>query len=102
VVWELALDKALDPDGFTIHFYRRCWSIIKYDLIRIIKYAHKSFRIGEASNSSFLDIIPKEENPSSFSQFHPISYKIMTKIITNVLKLLLPKIIIENQVGFKK
>jgi hypothetical protein len=26
-------DKAPGPDGFTLHFYRNCWTIIKKDLI---------------------------------------------------------------------
>jgi hypothetical protein len=35
------LDKAPGPDGFTLHFYKRCWSIIKLDFIRMIRYVHK-------------------------------------------------------------
>jgi len=105
VVWELAPDKSLSLDGFTIYFYKWCWSIIKYDLISMIKCVHKYFRIGGESNSSFLSLIPKEENHFSFSQLWPISlcnasYKIMTKIISHRLKILLQKIISDNQGGF--
>jgi len=32
------LDKALGPDGFTIHLYKRCCSIIKFDFIRMLRY----------------------------------------------------------------
>jgi hypothetical protein len=102
---ELDLDKAPGPDGFTIHFYRVCWNTIKYDLIRMIQYVHKSFRMGGATNSTFVALIPKEENPKSFAKFGAISlcnasYKIITKITVMRLKLLLPKIISENQGGF--
>jgi hypothetical protein len=84
-------DKAPGLDGFTIHFYIRCWSIIKFDFIRMIHYVHKSSHMGGATNSSFLALIPKEKNASSFDRFHPISlcnvsYKIMAKIIANRLK----------------
>jgi hypothetical protein len=73
VIWELTLDKSPSPDGFTIHFYKICWNTIKFDLIHMIKYVQKSFKIGGEINSNFLALIPKEENPSSFSRFWPIS-----------------------------
>jgi len=52
-------------------------------------------------NSSFLALIPKEGNPSSFSKFRAISlfnasYKVMTKIITNRLKNNISRIISDN------
>jgi len=51
-------------------------------------------KLGGGTNSSFLALISKESNPINFSHFHPISlfnssYKILTKIISNRLKLLL-------------
>jgi hypothetical protein len=71
----------------------------------MLQYVQKSCRIGGNTYFSFLSLIPKEANPSSFSWFHPISlynayYKIMENIIANILKQLLPKIISENQGGF--
>jgi len=104
-IWELALKKYLGLYGFTIHFYRKCWNTIKFVLIRMIQYVQKSFQICGASNSSFPNLIPKQENPSSFSRFMYISlcnnsYKIMTKIIEKRLNKMLPKIILENQGGF--
>jgi hypothetical protein len=35
-------DKAPKPNGFTLHFYKKCWHIIKQDFIRMIRYVHKS------------------------------------------------------------
>jgi len=62
-------------------------------------------KVGGATISTFLSMIPKKVNPSSFSIFHPISlcnssYKIITKIISNRIKPLLPSIISVNQSGF--
>jgi hypothetical protein len=34
-------DKALGPDGFTLHFYKKCWHIIKQDFTRMIRFTHK-------------------------------------------------------------
>jgi len=101
----MSLDKATGPDGFSAHFYKRCWHIIKLDLVRMIHYAHYYFRMGGSTNSTFLSLIPKEAKLSSFSRFRPISlcnvfYKIISKIIANQLKPFLPKLISPNQGGF--
>jgi hypothetical protein len=58
-------------------------------------------------NSAFLVLIPKEKGAISFDRFQPISlcntsYKILTKIIANRIKTILPIIIPENQGGFIK
>jgi hypothetical protein len=37
VVWDMESDKAPGPDGFSIHFYKACWIIIKTDLLRMVK-----------------------------------------------------------------
>ena len=64
-------------------------------------------KLGGSTNSSFLALIPKEKGASSFARFRPISlcntgYKLVTKIIANRLKKILPRIIPENQGGFIK
>jgi hypothetical protein len=71
----------------------------------MVQYVQKSTRIGGNTNSTFLTLIPKEFNPSSFSRFRPISlcnvpYKIISKIIANRFKPLLPSLISLNQGGF--
>jgi hypothetical protein len=34
-------EKALGPDGFTDVFYRRCWSIIKHDVMVAFHHLHR-------------------------------------------------------------
>jgi hypothetical protein len=86
---------------FHRHFYKKCWSIIKFDLIRMIQYIQRSIRIGGETNWTFLDLIPKERNIVSFSRFMPISlYNIISKIIANRLQKVLHKRISPNQGGF--
>jgi hypothetical protein len=104
---QLHLDKAPGPDSFTARFYQHGWNIIKSDLTKLIKKSQSCARIGGGTNSSFLALIPKEKGASSFERFYPISlyntsYKILTKIIMNRLKNVLPTIIPENQGGFIK
>jgi len=104
-VWSLHPDKAPGPDGFTVAFYRNHWETIRKDLMRMIKSAFKKNKIGGNTKASFLALIPKVPNPTSFGRHRPISlcnlsYKIITKILKNRIKKNLPTIISENQGGF--
>jgi hypothetical protein len=104
-LFQLHPDKAPGLDGFNAHFYKKCWHIIKRDLLRMIQYVQKSTKLGGSTNSTFLALIPKDSNPSSFSRFRPISlcnvsYKLITKVIANRIKPLLHKLISPNQSGF--
>ncbi len=71
----------------------------------MVQKSQNTQKIGGSTNSAFLALIPKEKGANIFSIFRPISlcntgYKLITKIIANKLKPILPKIIPENQGGF--
>ena len=100
-------DSAPGPDGFTARFFSSYWDIIKYDLLRMVRHSQIHHKLGGSTKSSFLVLIPKEKGASNFTRFRPISlcntgYKLVTKIIANRLKKILPRIIPENQGGFIK
>eukprot|EP00253_Pinus_taeda_P008792 PITA_08792 len=62
-------------------------------------------KVGGGTNSTYLALIPKESNPESFARFRPISlcnasYKILAKLIANMIKPLLNKLISPTQGGF--
>lgn len=104
-IHSMASDKAPGPDGFTVAFYRTHWEIIKKDYIRMAKNYFTKCKMGSSIKSSHLALIPKDPNPQTFDRFRPISlcnvsYKIITKILANRLKKLLPSLISENQGGF--
>ena len=87
-------DKALGPDGFSFQFYRVCWIVIKKYLLRMIKAFQLKAKIGGCTNSTFLVLIPKEVNPTTFEIFWPISlcnasYKILSKLLAHRIKPLL-------------
>eukprot|EP00253_Pinus_taeda_P022180 PITA_22180 len=104
-IWTLQLDKSPGPDGFPINFYRDHWHLIKKDLAKMLRGIQRKGKMGGFTNSTFLALIPKENRPTSFSRFRPISmcnssYKIFTKIIASRIQPLLPSLISENQGGF--
>ena len=56
-------------------------------------------------NSTLLALIPKNKNPTSVTDFRPISlcnvfYKIISKVLANRLKVILPTIIFPTQSAF--
>eukprot|EP00253_Pinus_taeda_P036265 PITA_36265 len=105
VIYSMDVDKAPGPDGFTIHFYKSCWHIIKVDLHKMISGFMKTAKIGRRTKSTYLDLIPKDTNPESFARFRPISlcnasYKILAKLLANRIKPLLKRLISISQGGF--
>ena len=104
-LFDMDPDKAPGPDGFSARFLQVCWPIVEKDLLKMVQKSQNAQKIGGSTNSAFLALIPKEKGANNFSRFRPISlcntgYKIITKVIANRLKLILPKIIPENQGGF--
>ena len=73
VIWAMESNKAPRPDGYSIQFFTVCWPIIKSDLLRMVLAFQRIVKLGGCTNSTFLALIPKDINPSSFDRFRPIS-----------------------------
>eukprot|EP00253_Pinus_taeda_P021359 PITA_21359 len=98
-------DKAPGPDGFTINFFKACWQTIKTEVWEVVEDSRRSGTILKSINSTFLALIPKEENAQTPEKFKPIAlcnviYKIISKVIANRLKPILPNLISEEQSGY--
>ena len=98
-------DKAPGPDGMTVCFYKKYWSIVGQDVIRVVKVFFKRDDHLRSINHTNLVLIPKKRLPTSPKDYRPISlcnviYKIISKVIANRLKQLLPKVINESQSAF--
>jgi hypothetical protein len=88
-------------------FYKVFFEIVGTDLSRVMEEIHKLGICSRSINSTFLEMIPKVDNPKPFDDFRPISlcngvYKIMTKIIVNKVKPFLNSTIMQEQFGFVK
>eukprot|EP00253_Pinus_taeda_P006650 PITA_06650 len=98
-------DKSPGPDGFTASLLQNRWDIMGKDLYKMVHKSQACQKLGGSTNSSFLALIPKEKGANNFNRFRPISlcnigYKLITKVIANRLRHILPKVIPENQGGF--
>jgi mannosylglycoprotein endo-beta-mannosidase len=82
-------DKAPGPDGFTGVFFKRCWSIIKGDIMKVIKH----FRELHVHNFHWLNsanvaLLPKKDGAEEISDFRAISLiHAIAKIIAKMLAL---------------
>lgn len=66
---------------------------------------HKNSKLPRCVNSSFITLIHKVDNPLGLSDFRPIRltgilYKILSKVLVERIKLTIPVIVGEVQLGF--
>lgn len=93
------------PDGFPPGFFKENIDLLINDLWKTINSFFESKHLLKEMNHTFLSLIPKTDNPSSPSEFRPISlcnssYKIISKIIVNRMKPLLRKMISPYQAAY--
>jgi hypothetical protein len=74
------------------------WLMVREEVWQLVEESRTSGKVLSTLNATFITLIPKEENVFHPSQFCPISicnviYKIITKVISIRLKLILPFII---------
>lgn len=60
-------------DGFNGAFFKKCWDIIKPDILRLCAdFAAGTLNL-ESINGSFIVLIPKKDNPETVNDYIPIS-----------------------------
>lgn len=105
---DMPLDKAPGPNGFTGHFYKSCWNIIKGDLMLAFSAIHRGhvfkFRL---LNTAFISLLPKKLEATQVKDFRPISLihsvaKLVTKVLANRLSPVLPSLVATNHSAFIK
>lgn len=101
-VMEMPAGKSPGPDGFTTDFFHSCWPIIKQEVWELVEDTRRTSGVLSAFNSAFLTLIPKEDGANNPNKFRPIAlcnviYKIITKVIANRLKPLMPNLTSQEQ-----
>ncbi|XP_048623794.1 uncharacterized protein LOC125592583 [Brassica napus] len=110
--WEVKLalfamhpEKAPGPDGMTALFYQKFWDIVKEDLTLMVNKFLLEGTMVNRLNDKNICLIPKITKPNAMTQFRPISlcnvsYKIISKVLCQRLKKVLPGLISETQLAF--
>ena len=93
--------KCPGPDGFNFFFIKSNWEIIDKDVDRAILFFQRSGYFPRGCNVSFITLAPKKANPSELNEFRSISlvsfiYKILSKVLVNRLRKVLPSVIDVN------
>ncbi|XP_020704825.1 uncharacterized protein LOC110115796 [Dendrobium catenatum] len=93
------------PDGFTYAFYRKSWHLIGLQVFNAVNNFFVTGSLPRGVKATAIALIPKCSHATNINDFRPISlcnvlYKIVAKVLSNRLKVVLPHIIHDSQSGF--
>ena len=79
--------------------------MVKHDVYGVVEDSKLSASILKAQNATMITLIPKENEARTPDRYKPIAlcnvvYKIISKVIDNILKPLLPSLISQEHAGF--
>ena len=94
--------KAPGPDGMSAIFFQKYWAIIGRDVTETVLYVLNGNGSITEYNKTNIVLIPKTKAPQRMTEFRTIglcnvTYKLISTVIANRLKRIIPDIISENQ-----
>ena len=101
-------NKSPGNDGLSKEFYLKFWAELSKPLIECYLFSQKVGSLSESQRQAVITLIEKKNKDRQYlTNWRPISllnldYKLLTKILANRLKPLLPAIISTNQTGYVK
>ncbi|KAM6554656.1 hypothetical protein CsatB_015418 [Cannabis sativa] len=97
--------KAPGPDGMSVLFYKHYWEAVGDDFCEAVSDFFVNGKMHKGINATNIVLIPKVQNPKRPNHFRPISlcnvvYKVISKIVANRVKPILPSLIHPTQAAF--
>lgn len=107
VLFAMKNNKSPGPDGFPCEFFKMTWPVLGRDFVVAVQSVFQFGFLPKGVNSTILALIPKKTDSMEMKDYKPIAccnvlYKVVSKILANRLKKLLPSIISDNQSAFIK
>jgi ribonuclease HI len=102
---QMAPLKAPGPDGLPADFFQNHWDLMGEEVCLAVLNSLNDGILPENINMTHIVLIPKKKNPTTVMDFRPISlcnvlYKLISKVLANRLKKILPIIISQTQSAF--
>ncbi|KAK4384493.1 hypothetical protein Sango_3056000 [Sesamum angolense] len=103
--FDIDVESAPGPDGYTSAFYRNAWPVIGQTLFQAVDEFFRTGRMLKQINTTLISLIPKVSLPRYVSDYRPIAccnvlYKSISKIIVKRLQQVLPLLIDYSQNAF--
>lgn len=104
-VFQLAKNKSSGPDGVPNEFIQAYWQELKSNIVQLLADFYNHSLDLSKFNQADVIMIPKGECPTTVGDYHPISVinlipKLISKILSNRLREVLPEIISPHQTAF--
>ena len=104
-LFQMGPTKAPRPNDMNALFYQKLWHVVGDSVVlAILDFLNNGNMLPDINHTNIM-LIPKVKNPERMSEFIPISlcnviYKIISKVLANRLKQVLPQIISPTQSAF--
>ncbi|GJZ80932.1 RNA-directed DNA polymerase, eukaryota, reverse transcriptase zinc-binding domain protein [Tanacetum coccineum] len=101
----MRINKHQVPDGFSSKNFKKAWHVVGDDVCMAIKEFFHNWKLLGEVDATLISLVPKIETPTKVSDFRPIAccnviYKCISKILTNMIKNSLCKVVSPNQSAF--